>query len=126
SGDAPGAVARFRRALEISAARPTAASNLLFALNYDFDRNPESIFAEHAAWGRGLARGLPPAAHANDCSPERRLRIGYLSPDFRDHALAYFIEPVLAQHDRTCFEVICYSDALREDGVTARLRRQAA
>ena len=126
SGDAPGAVARFRRALEISPTSSIAASNLLFSLNYVFDAQPESIFAEHAAWGRGLVRGLPLTAHANDRDPERRLRIGYVSPDFRDHALAYFIEPVLAQHDRARFEVICYSDAPREDGVTARLRRHAA
>ena len=125
SGDAPGAVAHFRRALEIAPDRATAASNLLFALNYVFDAAPEAIFAEHADWGRRVSRGRPDRAHANDRDPKRRLRIGYVSPDFREHALAYFIEPVLARHDRAQVETVCYSDAAREDGVTVRLRAHA-
>lgn len=126
SGDASGAVAHFRWALEIAPARAMASSNLLFALNYVFDAAPEAIFAEHVDWGRRVSRGKPDRAHANDRNPERRLRIGYVSPDFREHALAYFIEPVLAGHDRAKFEAVCYSDAATEDGVTARLRVHAA
>lgn len=126
SGDAPGAVAHFRRALQIAPARETASSNLLFALNYLSEAAPETIFAEHSAWGQRVSRDDPDRAHANDPDPERSLRIGYVSPDLRDHALAYFIEPVLARHERTRFEVVCYSDAAREDGVTARLRGHAA
>jgi predicted O-linked N-acetylglucosamine transferase (SPINDLY family) len=126
SGDAPGAETHFRRALEIAPGQPAAASNLLFALNYVFDARPEAIFAEHAAWGQGISRGLAVRACENDPSPERRLRVGYVSPDLRDHALAYFIEPVLARHDRTWFDVVCYSDAAREDSVTSRLRRHAS
>jgi predicted O-linked N-acetylglucosamine transferase (SPINDLY family) len=126
SGDAPGAVAHFRRALEIAPDLSTAVSNRLFALNCVFDERPEAIFAAHAAWGQGISRGRPDRARANDPNPERRLTVGYVSPDFRDHALAYFIEPVLAQHDRTQFDVVCYSDAARDDSVTTRLRLHAA
>ena len=125
SGDAPRAVAHSRRVLEIAPERPAAASNLLLVLNYVFDGRPEAIFAEHVAWGQGVSRGLQGRACANDPSPERKLRIGYVSPDFRDHALAFFIEPVLARHDRTRFEAVCYSDAAKEDDVSARLRRHA-
>jgi len=125
-GDAPGSVAQFRRALEFAPVLPTAASNLLFALNYVFDGRAEAIFAEHVAWGQGLSRVRPDHAYANDPSPQRKLRVGYVSQDFRDHALAYFIEPVLARHDRARVEAVCYSDFAGDDGVTARLRRHAA
>jgi predicted O-linked N-acetylglucosamine transferase (SPINDLY family) len=52
----------------------------------------------------------------------RRLRIGYVSPDFRRHSVSYFIEPILEAHDRSQFEVFCYADELHSDEVTRRLR----
>jgi len=52
----------------------------------------------------------------------RRLRIGYLSPDFRDHPVGRFMAPLLANHDRHAFEVFCYADVLRPDAITHRLR----
>ncbi|MGH6742302.1 MAG: hypothetical protein ACREDY_25290, partial [Bradyrhizobium sp.] len=58
-----------------------------------------------------------------DAAPERRLRIGYVSPDFREHAVNYFFEPLLRLHDRSRFEVFGYYNALYEDGVTKRLRQ---
>ena len=51
----------------------------------------------------------------------RRLRIGYVSPDFRSHPVAHFFEPVLREHDRVAFEIFCYSDVDHPDAVTARL-----
>jgi protein O-GlcNAc transferase len=56
---------------------------------------------------------------------ERRLRVGYVSPDFREHPVTTFFEPVLAGHDREKFEVFCYSHPLRVDAVTERLRGMA-
>ncbi len=96
--------------------------NLLFALNYRCDLSAEQIFAEYRAWDCRHARPLlPPTLHfANDPSPERKLRIGYVSPDFRDHAAALFAEPLLAAHDRARFTIYCYSDVVVQDAVTAR------
>jgi predicted O-linked N-acetylglucosamine transferase (SPINDLY family) len=50
------------------------------------------------------------------------LRIGYVSPDFVHHAVSYFVEPVLAAHNRAQIEVFCYADAPVADATTARLR----
>lgn len=124
-GDARAAAARFRRAWEIEPSLQMAASNQLLALNYIFDEPPEAVFAEHLAWGRRVAGGRTGAACANDSDAGRGLRVGYVSPDFRDHPLVRFIEPVLARHDRAQVEAVCYSDAARDDGVTERLRRHA-
>ncbi len=113
----------YRRAIELDDALEVAHSNLLLALHYDPDATPAEIYTEHRRWAARLknlaARGR---AHDNDPDPDRRLRIGYLSPDFRRHSVAYFLEPVLAHHDRTAFEIIAYSNTAREDSVTERLR----
>lgn len=55
----------------------------------------------------------------------QKLRIGYLSGDLRDHSMAFFLEPLLANHDRQAFEILCYSTNRRDDEVTARLKTQA-
>ena len=60
--------------------------------------------------------------HTNERSPDRRLRIGYVSPDFWQHPVGYFIEPVIRGHNRRNVEVFCYSDVVSPDALTERLR----
>lgn len=124
-GNASGAVAQFRRAREFAPSLPKVASNLLLAMNYLSDETPDAVFAEHAAWGQGISRGRPEGAHANDPSPERRLRIGYVSGDFRDHSVAFFFEPILARHDHGRFEIFCYDNHGNGDAVAQRLKSAA-
>jgi len=116
------AVAHYRAAL---AAKPNPGthSNLLFALNFIPDLAPAEIFAEHRRWHELYAAPAAPAPRPP--SPSSRLRVGYLSPDFVHHSVAYFIEPVLAAHDRTRVEIFCYSNVRSPDRVTARLRALA-
>jgi protein O-GlcNAc transferase len=67
------------------------------------------------------------AAHTfnNDRSPDRRLRIGYISPDLHKHDFIHFLEPILANHDHRKFEIFCYSNQPETDAATARLRSHA-
>jgi predicted O-linked N-acetylglucosamine transferase (SPINDLY family) len=114
----------FRAALA-STPSPTTHSNFLLALHFSDSISPDDISAEHRRWAELYAEPLtatsrPPAAVPP--TPGRRLRVGYVSPDFINHAVARFIEPVLANHDRTHFEIFCYSHAAAPDAVTARLR----
>lgn len=119
------ALACYRRALELDPECVAAHSALLYALNCDPECEPATALAEHRRWGaRYAAHGAGPP-HGNDPQPERRLRLGYLSPDFRSHSVAWFFEPALAAHDRARFEVVCYSKTARADAVTGRLRRLA-
>ena len=118
------AIEHHRRAVE---QEPTAAmvhSNLLYALNFHPGSASASLFTEHRAWAARHADPLTAAspAHANDPTPGRRLRVGYVSPHFKDHAVNFFVEPLLAAHDRSRFEVFCYSDVPQEDETSARLR----
>lgn len=112
-----------RRALELDTANPRAWSNLLLFLNYVPGRGAAAILAEHRRYGALF--GVPSAEHANTREPDRPLRVGYLSGDFRAHSVAAFFEPLLERHDRTRFHVTCYHNHPRADAVTARLRALA-
>ena len=121
------AQAQLRRAIELAPSWVEANSRLLFVMLHDGDCSPQQIFEEHLAWARRhadpLAATIQP--HRNDHNPDRRLRIGYLSTDFRDTAMMFFIEPLLANHDHERFEITCYGDAPDADAVTARVERYA-
>lgn len=99
-------------------------SNLLFLLSRADLLPPQQVAAEYRRWGELYADPLSAVAapHANSPEPNRLLRIGYVSADFRRHAMAYFVEPFLAHHDRHSVRAYCYSNCARPDDVTQRLR----
>jgi predicted O-linked N-acetylglucosamine transferase (SPINDLY family) len=113
------ALACSRKALELQP-DASAHSNLLFNLNYHPAIGPEEVFREHVAWAARYAAGAQPGrtAYANDPGPDRPLRIGYLSPDFRKHPVATFIKPIIAAHDRQRFTVYCYANVMKHDDTT--------
>jgi protein O-GlcNAc transferase len=123
-GKLEAAFTAFRRALELEPDFAMAHSNLLLNFHYGSQCDPDSLFREHQRWGQQHAVCLAndTRAHTNDRNQNRRLRVGYLSPDFRAHSVAFFIETVLATHDRHKFEVYCYASVTRPDAVTHRLR----
>jgi protein O-GlcNAc transferase len=102
-------------------------SGLLLPLTYLAESAPQTLFLEHCHWAERHAAPLTAAArpHANDPNPDRLLRIGYVSPDLREHPVAFFLEPVLAHLDRSRFHVTCYAGVPRPDGTTLRLRKRA-
>lgn len=104
---------------------PSFHSNLLMSLSYDPAIDGEALVAEHRRWANRHERPqrLP---NEIDWRPDRRIRIGYVSPDFWTHSVAYFIEPILEHHDSDRFEVFCYADVARPDDTTDRLRQSAA
>ncbi len=127
TGEVDQAIAAFNAAIAADPASPIPQSAVLFALHYDPSAEPEAIFTRHVAWGQRhaqpLAAHVPPHANPPEADPNRRLRIGYVSADFRQHSVACFIEPILQQHDRGQFEVFCYADEHSSDAVTERLRK---
>lgn len=98
---------------------------LVLALNCLPGLDHDAAFAIYRRWGeRCTARVGPPRRFpAHDRNPARRLRIGYVSPDFRTHAVAGFFEPALEHHDRAIVEVFCYDNSPTSDAVTERLKR---
>ena len=117
------AAAAYTEAVALKPDDADTYSNLLFCQNYDASRTPEQLFDTHRQWdARYGATALRPANYANDRTPERRLRIGYVSPDFRTHSVAYFLTPLMEAHDRQAVELFCYAEVIRPDSITAHLR----
>jgi predicted O-linked N-acetylglucosamine transferase (SPINDLY family) len=88
------------------------------------DYDAARILAEHRQWAGKFAAPLAQeiARHQNDRTPDRRLRIGYVSPDLRLHPVGRFLLPLLAQHNHKAFEIVAYSSVRRSDAITDRLR----
>jgi protein O-GlcNAc transferase len=125
-GELDAAIACYRRAVEIRPDLSQLHSNLLLALHYHPDHSPADLLREHRAWS---ARHVTPLAaarrpHGNDREPGRRLRVGYVSPDFREHPVARFVLPLFREHDRDQVEVFAYSDATTPDVVTHLVRNR--
>ena len=118
------AVACFRRALALKPDFAEAHSNLVYALHFSPGYDAKAIYEEHRRWNRQFAES--PAGsiqpHANDRSANRRLRIGYVSPYFREHCQAFFTVPLFSAHNHAEFEIFCYAGVARPDGITERLR----
>jgi predicted O-linked N-acetylglucosamine transferase (SPINDLY family) len=126
-GDMDGAIAAFRRAIECNPGDANNHSNLVYTLNFHPGYDSPARFAEHLAWGAQHADALTALAppHTNERDPERRLRVGYVSAHFREHAVAFFSEPLLAAHGHEQFEIVCYSDVSTPDATTERFRARA-
>jgi predicted O-linked N-acetylglucosamine transferase (SPINDLY family) len=99
-------------------------SSLLFSLHHHPGLDAREIAEEHRRWN--LQHALPlekfTAQHSNDPQPDRRLRVGYVSPDFRAHVVGRNILPLFRRHDHGQFEIVCYSGVAKPDAMTTEFR----
>ena len=116
-----------RRALELAPRSASLHSNAVMLLNYADGIEPAALFAEHRRWSARHAEPLAPMPPPGETTDDdaRPLRVGYVSPDWRDHPLRHFMEPILASHDPASVTAILYSDVDSPDATTARLRSLA-
>lgn len=124
-GDVEAGIRNYRRALELNPSYASCYSNLLFCLSHSEFIDAKALFDEHCRFGVQYELPLKAAwpIHANQRDPERCLRIGFVSADFRDHSLAYFIEPLLKYLSTSSgLSLHAYSASSLEDDVTQRLR----
>jgi protein O-GlcNAc transferase len=123
-GDVDGAVAALRRALTIDDSFVVAHSNLIFALDLLLGVGFGEQQGERRRWGEKHAARFAPvdADYSNTADPERRLRVGYVSADFKQHSAAYCFGPVLRHHGHERFTVACYSGVTAEDELTREFR----
>ncbi|MDQ7787552.1 MAG: tetratricopeptide repeat protein [Thermodesulfovibrionales bacterium] len=123
-GDRDEAERCYRRALQLQPDASFYYSNLLLSLNYNPRYDMQTIYNEHMQFAERYAKlaGNFLNADWNERAVDRRLRIGYVSPDFRQHPVAYFMEPVLRVHDHKEFEIFCYADVMHPDDVTVRIK----
>lgn len=114
-------VALYQAGLGIASHAAEFARYAVTASFYDPARTSAGRFALAEQFGQFLDREAPRSLSVS-AEPERRLRIGYLTSDFRDHPIARNVEPLLAHRDRQRFEIFVYADVERPDPVTERLK----
>ena len=144
-GMAKEAIDQYQMALVLAPEKPFIQSNYLYALNYQSTPDMEKIFAAHKKFGEfhenvaakstalqspitsNAATSTATSAASNALSnaatnAQRPLRIGYISSDFRHHAVSHFIEPVLAAHDKNKFQLFAYYHHTVVDDMTKRIQ----
>jgi predicted O-linked N-acetylglucosamine transferase (SPINDLY family) len=121
------AVAMYARALQIAPASSAIFSAWLFHRHYMTPVDAQQLSELHQRFGALMRKAIAPSRDNFTQTPdaERRLRIGYLSPNFSRHSVGYFIEPVIRCHDRRLFDVFCYYTHPMADDATARMRELA-
>jgi predicted O-linked N-acetylglucosamine transferase (SPINDLY family) len=119
-GDKSGAIACLRRAVELEPADPNVHSTLIVSMLTDPSYDSKALYEEARAWAKRhadpLRAQIRPLANAKD--PERPLRVGYVSPDFRAHAVQQFLVPLFRHHDQRSYELYLYSSVARPDAET--------
>lgn len=126
-GEFAESIPALRRIIALEPDSRVAWSNLLFGLNYLQDITPEALDAEHRRFGEQFTPAQPRTrgAFLRDRNPDRKLRIGYVSPDFRGHVVGLFVKPVFEAHDRSRVEVYCYFTHTESDAMTPQFRELA-
>ena len=122
------AVAEYRRALALQPQNAAIGSNFIHALQYSPDRNGEELTAELQTWNQRHTAPLRGTwrPHENPPDPDRRLRVGYVSADFRNHAVGRTFIANFEAHDRTQFDIVCYSAHAVGDEIGERFRNGSA
>jgi protein O-GlcNAc transferase len=126
-GQLDDAIANYRRAVELRPSYFQCRSNLVYTRYFQRESEPSSLLKEHLDWARVHSEPLETLIqpHANDREADRRLKIGYASPDFCNHCQSFFAIPLLSNHERVQFEIYCYSSVITADSVTAWIRGYA-
>lgn len=113
----------YAQALAFHPDNPVAHGASLFSLHYDPRRTPLDLLAGHRVWGERYGQPLARTpAFPNTPDPERRLRVGFVSPDLRQHPVSFFTEPLFAAHARESFAFVAYSSTFHPDAWTERLK----
>ncbi len=119
-------IAMSREALRLRPDMTACHSNMLWTLHSDPRYGAKELLDEHVAWARQHTAGRGQnVRHDNDRDPHRRLRVGYISGDFREHSTCRFYLPLLENHDKRHVNVLCYSTIEKSDDITNRVRNVA-
>jgi predicted O-linked N-acetylglucosamine transferase (SPINDLY family) len=120
------ALAQLNKALAANRSFVTAHSNILLAMNSHEGFDRQALFDAHRGFARQQADPLTgPRPALRQRQSGDRIRVGYLSADFRSHSVSFFIDKILANHERASFEISCYSSVARPDAMTQRLAKFA-
>ncbi|MDB5811654.1 MAG: FkbM family methyltransferase [Betaproteobacteria bacterium] len=119
------AVAHYEHARRIAPASGAVFSALLFHRHYLLPVDAQALYDLHRTYGATTANAPQSLQPAAEIAQQRRLRIGYVSPNLSRHSVGYFIAPVIRCHDRREFEVFCYYNHALSDDATRTMREAA-
>ena len=126
-GQIGAAIAAYRQAVALAPDNARMHSDLVYGMYFDPSATPAMMREELGRWnarhGAALSSEIQP--HRNSADPNRRLKIGYASPDFFLQAEAFFVVPLLEAHDHRPFEIHAYASVRHPDEITTRLQRSA-
>jgi predicted O-linked N-acetylglucosamine transferase (SPINDLY family) len=115
------ALACHRRACELNPTYANARSNMLRDMTHMHNIPPEEFLREHKKWWEIHSKGIKQMDHKNIPDPDRKIRIGWVSSDFREHSVTHFLLNIFQHFDRNKFEYVCYSGVNRPDEFTQML-----
>ncbi len=122
TGRAQQGIERAWESIEKTPKQPSTHSSFLANLHYLPEIDRQMIFEEHKKWGHIHAPvTMAKVSGENDPAPDRRLRVGYISADFRRHPVAYFFKSILDEHDHQAVEIYGYGDVACPDPFTEHL-----
>lgn len=114
------------RAIEHLPEDPVLLDSLCMFACYDDELSPDQVYQIHDRFGRSVqSRVRTPARYEHAPDPDRRIKIGFVTPDLRTHSIAYFIQPLVEHLDRNRFEVCLYHTSKHSDGMSQTLREAA-
>jgi predicted O-linked N-acetylglucosamine transferase (SPINDLY family) len=122
-GEVVSAIDHFDRALEIKPDYEDAITKKIFTLDFLPEAGFEIQQAARKYWWDAIGSALPrQALVARPLDPQKRIVVGYVSSDFRSHSAAFAFLPVLKNHDRSNFQINCYSCSPIRDAVTTKFQ----
>ncbi len=123
-GELEEAMNYYERSQAIDPTNVTTGTAYLFTINYDDRKTQEQVFQEYKRFANLIGKDKRQYSHiSRPPVKNRRIRIGYSSPDFYTHVVSYFIEPILRNHDRSKFEVFAYANVIKPDEHTVYFKR---
>lgn len=111
----------FREVVRTAPDMSDAHGSLLFLMSSSVQTTPRELFDETKKWAAKHGNLERLAPHENQRQTNRKLKIGYVSPDLRNHAVASFFKPVLQSHDSELYETYCYAEIASPDAITEQL-----
>ena len=127
-GNIDAAVAAYRTALKLAPNMAQIHSNLIYTLHLHHLSDASAIRDELTQWNQRHAEPLKKSIqpHTNNRDPDRRLKIGFVSPDFAEHVVGWNLLPLFEHLDRDEYEIFCYSGVMNPDEMTSRLQACAS
>jgi len=121
-GNIDDALHYLRTAQEILPNDASIHSDLLLCMIYTASVFPEQLYEEAVKFGNILTSSSHRVELNPDKNRDRKIRVGYVSPDFRDHPVRYFLEPLLTNHNKEYFEIYAYSNTKLDNPIMERMK----